>query len=310
MSAATRTPSARVVRRLAHGPHRRARPPPPPDEPLGLTCRDLPVARRPRLSDSGPGRPARRSDVGDKGRVSMAELSVGDQAPASSSRTPRATRTRSRRNGAGRPRWCSRATTVRMRSRGTTASSTSRGTTSSRGARVLLISPNDAARYPRDSYEAMQKRVRDDGGWPAPYLYDETQDVARAYGAKTTPDVFLVDAEGRLRYRGAPDADYNDPDQNAAVAARRARRGARGPRPRAGGDGPGRLQHQVDSSTRPRFAAKRTRLLTKRSALRARSGPAPTGARRDSPRRGWRGTRGRRSPSSRPPARARARGCA
>jgi peroxiredoxin len=84
-----------------------------------------------------------------------------------------------------------------------------------RGARVLLISPNDAERYPRDSYEAMQERVRADGGWPAPYLYDETQEVARAYGAKTTPDVFLVDADGKLRYRGAPDADYNDPGQNA-----------------------------------------------------------------------------------------------
>ena len=86
----------------------------------------------------------------------------------------------------------------------------------SQGARVLLISPNDAERYPRDSYEAMQQRVRDDGGWPAPYLYDESQDVARAYGAKTTPDVFIVDGGGKLRYRGAPDADYNDPSQNAA----------------------------------------------------------------------------------------------
>src|SRR5215211_6241665 len=63
-----------------------------------------------------------------------------------------------------------------------------------KGAQILLINPNDAARYPRDSYEAMQQRVRDDGGWPAPYLYDESQGVARAYGAKTTPDVFLVDA--------------------------------------------------------------------------------------------------------------------
>ena len=39
--------------------------------------------------------------------------------------------------------------------------------------------------------------------------------VARAYGAKTTPDVFVVDAEGRLRYRGAPDSDYDDPGQQA-----------------------------------------------------------------------------------------------
>ena len=85
-----------------------------------------------------------------------------------------------------------------------------------RGVRVLLINPNDAERYPRDSYEAMQKRVRDDGGWPAPYLRDESQEVADAYGAKTTPDVFVVDADGRLRYRGAPDEDYGDESQNAA----------------------------------------------------------------------------------------------
>jgi len=80
----------------------------------------------------------------------------------------------------------------------------------------LAVNPNDAERYPRDSYEAMQQRVRGDGGWPAPYLYDESQEVARAYGAKTTPDVFVVDAEGRLRYRGAPDAGYDDPGEGGA----------------------------------------------------------------------------------------------
>jgi peroxiredoxin len=82
--------------------------------------------------------------------------------------------------------------------------------------KVLAVSSNDAVRYPRDSYEAMQERVRADGGWPMPYLYDESQDVARAYGAQTTPDCFLIDAEGRVVYRGAPDADYEDPSQNAA----------------------------------------------------------------------------------------------
>jgi hypothetical protein len=61
----------------------------------------------------------------------------------------------------------------------------------------------------------MQQRVREEGGWPAPYLRDETQEIARAYGARTTPDVFVVDSEGRLRYRGAPDGDYNDPAKNA-----------------------------------------------------------------------------------------------
>ena len=59
------------------------------------------------------------------------------------------------------------------------------------------INPNDAERYPRDSFEAMQERVRRDEGWPMPYLRDESQEVARAYGAKTTPDVFVVDSERR-----------------------------------------------------------------------------------------------------------------
>jgi peroxiredoxin len=83
------------------------------------------------------------------------------------------------------------------------------------GVRFLAINPNDAERYPGDSYEAMQERVRKED-WPLPYLRDESQDVARAFGAKTTPDVFVLDSEGKLRYRGAPDSNYGDPSQNAA----------------------------------------------------------------------------------------------
>jgi hypothetical protein len=49
-----------------------------------------------------------------------------------------------------------------------------------------------------------------------PYLHDADQEAARTYGARTTPDVFVLDAEGRLVYRGAPDADYGDESQNAA----------------------------------------------------------------------------------------------
>jgi peroxiredoxin len=83
-----------------------------------------------------------------------------------------------------------------------------------RGVRFLAINANDADRYPRDSYEAMQARVASEH-WPMPYLHDATQEVARAYGAKTTPDVFVLDSSGRLRYRGAPDSDYDDPGQRA-----------------------------------------------------------------------------------------------
>ena len=84
------------------------------------------------------------------------------------------------------------------------------------GVTFLAINPNDAERYPADSLDAMRERVRADGGWPLPYLRDETQEVARAFGARTTPDVFVLDAEGRLRYRGAPDADHRDPSLGAA----------------------------------------------------------------------------------------------
>jgi peroxiredoxin len=84
-----------------------------------------------------------------------------------------------------------------------------------RGVRVVLVNPNDAERYPRDSAKANADRVRAEGGWPAPYVRDESQEAARAYGARTTPDVFLVDSAGILRYRGAPDADYDDESQRA-----------------------------------------------------------------------------------------------
>jgi peroxiredoxin len=85
-----------------------------------------------------------------------------------------------------------------------------------RGVRVLAVNPNDAERYPRDSPPAMHERVERGEFEGVPYLRDESQAVARAYGAKTTPDVFLLDARGRLRYRGAPDSDHDDPTQNAA----------------------------------------------------------------------------------------------
>jgi peroxiredoxin len=84
------------------------------------------------------------------------------------------------------------------------------------GVPLVFVNPNDAERYPRDSYESMQLRVEVDGGWPVPYLRDETQEVAAAWGARTTPDVFVVDADGRLAYRGAPDADHDDAAQDAA----------------------------------------------------------------------------------------------
>ncbi len=84
-----------------------------------------------------------------------------------------------------------------------------------RGVRMLAINPNDADRYPRDSLEAMRTRVEDGEFGGVPYLRDESQQVASDYDAQTTPDVFVLDAAGVLRYRGAPDADYEAPGENA-----------------------------------------------------------------------------------------------
>ena len=86
---------------------------------------------------------------------------------------------------------------------------------SDRDVRVLAINSNDAERYPQDGPEAMRERVDAEGGWPNPYLFDPSQEVARAFGAERTPDVFVLDADLRLRYRGAPDSDYEDPEQKA-----------------------------------------------------------------------------------------------
>jgi peroxiredoxin len=84
-----------------------------------------------------------------------------------------------------------------------------------RGVRVLQVNSNDAERYPRDSIDAMRERV-DAGEFAGPYLHDPEQDVARAYGAQKTPDVFVLDSNLRVAYRGAPDADHDDPEQDAA----------------------------------------------------------------------------------------------
>ena len=83
-----------------------------------------------------------------------------------------------------------------------------------RGVRFVAVNSNDAERYPADSLEAMRARV-DAGELACPYLHDASQEAARAWGPQTTPDVFVLGADLRLAYRGAPDGDYNDPAENA-----------------------------------------------------------------------------------------------
>jgi peroxiredoxin len=82
------------------------------------------------------------------------------------------------------------------------------------GIKTVAINPNDATRYPDDSFENMQKLARE-RALPFPYLYDETQEVARAYGAVCTPDFFGYNKDLELQYRGRLDESKRDPVPNA-----------------------------------------------------------------------------------------------
>jgi peroxiredoxin len=74
-----------------------------------------------------------------------------------------------------------------------------------RGVAVVAVNPNDADAYPDDSPDMMRQEVQQ-RGYSFPYLYDESQDVAKAYRAACTPDFFLFDAHRELVYRGQLDA--------------------------------------------------------------------------------------------------------
>lgn len=76
-----------------------------------------------------------------------------------------------------------------------------------KGYPVLAINPNDVTKSPDDSFEKMQERAKSKT-FPFPYLYDETQNVAKAFGAARTPHVFIVQKDAKdwvLRYIGAID---------------------------------------------------------------------------------------------------------
>lgn len=83
-----------------------------------------------------------------------------------------------------------------------------------RGVRVIQINANDEVKYPLDSFAAMKERVAS-GELASDYLRDADQLVSKHWGAKVTPDVFVIDASGALAYRGAPDADHDDESLNA-----------------------------------------------------------------------------------------------
>jgi peroxiredoxin len=70
-----------------------------------------------------------------------------------------------------------------------------------RGVQFIGICSNDPEKYPDDSFERMAERALEKD-YPFPYLHDESQEVAREYGAVCTPDFFVYDADRELAYRG------------------------------------------------------------------------------------------------------------
>jgi peroxiredoxin len=78
-----------------------------------------------------------------------------------------------------------------------------------RGVQVVGICSNDAERYPDDSFDRMAERAREKE-YPFPYLQDESQEVARAYEAACTPDIYVFDDDRTLAYRGRFDETRPD----------------------------------------------------------------------------------------------------
>ncbi len=85
-----------------------------------------------------------------------------------------------------------------------------------KGVQLVAINANDASKYPDDDFESMKARANEKS-FNFPYLRDESQEVAEAYGAERTPEVFLFDSDRELVYHGAIDDNYDDPGSvNAA----------------------------------------------------------------------------------------------
>ncbi len=81
-----------------------------------------------------------------------------------------------------------------------------------RGVRFVMINANEATNYPDDRFDRMVARAREKA-YPFPYLRDETQQVARAYGALVTPHPMLFGPDRRLRFQGRIDDNYDRPDR-------------------------------------------------------------------------------------------------
>jgi peroxiredoxin len=81
-----------------------------------------------------------------------------------------------------------------------------------RGGQIIAINSNDAGSHPEDGFEAMVERAKEKG-FNFPYLRDEAQTVAKAYGAIRTPHVFLFDGQRKLAYAGRIDDCWDDPSK-------------------------------------------------------------------------------------------------
>lgn len=80
------------------------------------------------------------------------------------------------------------------------------------GAQFVLISSNDAEGYPEDSFEQMKVK-HEEKGYPFPYCFDESQEVAKAFGALCTPHCFVFDRARTLKYKGRVDDNWEHPNE-------------------------------------------------------------------------------------------------
>lgn len=80
------------------------------------------------------------------------------------------------------------------------------------GAQFVLINSNDATKYPDDSFACMKAR-HDEKSFPFPYCFDESQQVAKSFGALCTPHCFVFDAARKLKYMGRVDDNWKEPEK-------------------------------------------------------------------------------------------------
>lgn len=81
-----------------------------------------------------------------------------------------------------------------------------------RGVAFVAINPNDETQYPEDDFATMKVKAKE-WGIPFPYLRDESQDVARNYDARCTPDMYMFDKDRKLAYRGRINDNWQDPSK-------------------------------------------------------------------------------------------------